>query len=98
MVKQRGEDRLTTDQNKRKAKCIAMQRIEYNQKIMGDQNRRKKLSRNKRKMEDPAELKKYEINVQKKQRKLYNAADSSKNQPNSMQTSFAAAVTGHSST
>ena len=42
---------------------------------MEDQNKRKRLSRNKRKLEDPKGLSEYEIKAQKKKRRLWKAED-----------------------
>ena len=77
IAKQRKEDeqKLKTDQNERKAKSIAKQSRDDVGKVREEQNRRSKLSRNKRKLEDPIELSKNKIQVQKKRRKIWKAAD-----------------------
>ena len=77
VAKQREADlqKVKDEQIKAKAKSRSNLRETDNQKVKDDQNRWKRLSRNKRKLEDPKGLSKYEIEVQKKKRRLWSAED-----------------------
>ena len=54
---------------------MAKKREDDGFQVKVDQNRREKLSRNKRKLSDPNGLAKYENEAQKKKRKLWRAKD-----------------------
>ena len=67
--------KVQDDQKNWKGMSMEKKRAADNQNVKNDQNTRKKLSRNKRKIEDPRGLAQFEIEAQKKQRRLWNAED-----------------------